>query len=189
MGLLDLFKKKVVNEQKITKEESKNAEVELKQPVNTSRDKELFGAIANKVSEMIPDEWEKIYLYGEVLSGSRVVYFYFKPINDDTIVYAHDIPSKYNVDKKIYRQLLLELISIIAELHNDYKLNYGNEWTNLTFVIEKSGHFHVDYNYDDILKSKYSDGQRQIIWKYEVIGIEPSLEEHKQLIEDYLADK
>lgn len=189
MGLLDLFKKKVVNEQNITKEESELAEVELKQSINASKDKELLGAIANKASEMIPDEWEKIYLYGEVLSDSREVYFYFKKINSDEIIYSHDIPKKYHVDKGIYYKLLLELINAVVELHDEYKLSYDNEWTNLTLILEKSGHFNVNYNYDDVLDCQYTSGQRQIIWKYEVVGIEPILEEHKQLIEKYLANK
>lgn len=138
---------------------------------------------------MIPDEWEKIYLYGEVLSDSREVYFYFKRVGSEEIVYAHDIPKKYNVDRKIFLKLLSELRKIMVELHDDYKLNYDKVWTNLTFTVEKSGHFNVAYNYDDVLNSKYTSFQRQVIWEYEVIGIEPELGERKQLIEEYLANK
>jgi len=190
MGLFDLFKKKKVEDVTNTINEEKNiVEEEKQQPVNQSRDKELFSAIASKASEMIPDDWEKIYLYGEVLSDSREVYFYFKRVGSEEIVYAHDIPKKYNVDKGIYYKLLLELINAVVELHDDYKINYENEWTNVTFILEKSGHFNVNYNYDSILDNKYTSCQRQIIWKYEVIGIEPAVEEHRQLIEEYLSQK
>lgn len=190
MGLFDLFKKKRVEaEQDMPPKKSNASQADSKVPVSAGRDKELFGAIANKASEMIPDEWENIYLYGEVLSDSRVVYFYFKRINSEEIIYSHDIPTKYNVDKRIYRSLLSELIKNVVELHDDYKLNHDNEWTNLTFTVEKTGRFNVNYNYDDVLDSKYSSWQRQIIWKYEVMGIEPEPEDQKQIIEEYLANK
>lgn len=57
----------------------------------------------------------------------------------------------------------------MVELHDDYKLNYDKVWTNLTFTVEKSGHFNVAYNYDVVLNSKYTSFQRQVIWEYEVI--------------------
>ena len=57
--------------------------------VNTSRDKELFGAIANKVSEMIPDEWEKIYLY-----GARDLKFIGEKLDEGEFLHCEKIPLK-----------------------------------------------------------------------------------------------
>lgn len=149
----------------------------------------IYREIANKLNEIIPDEWSKIYLYGEVLEDSREVYFYFDSITSNDIVYGNDIPKTYNVDKKIYRQLLRELTKFIVDLHVEYKENNDMKWTNLTFLLDSSGKFNIKFNYDDILKSPFLSGERQIIWEYEVLGIEPTDENHKEIIDRYLNSK
>lgn len=149
----------------------------------------IYGEIANKLNEIIPDEWSKIYLYGEVLEDSREVYFYFDSMTSSNIVYGHDIPKIYNVDKKIYRQLLRELTKFVVDLHVEYKENNDKQWTNLTFLLDSSGKFNIKFNYDDILKSPFLSGERQIIWEYEVLGIEPTDENHKEIIDRYLNSK
>ncbi|MGV2804247.1 DUF600 family protein [Clostridium perfringens] len=154
--------------------------------METKKMGEIYGVIANKLNDMIPDKWEKIYLYAEVLDDSREVYFYFKSLTNKELVYGHDIPKIYNVDKSIYRQLLRELVSSIVELYNEYKENNEDVWTNLTFFLENTGRFNIKYNYDDILNSEFTAGERQIIWEYEVLGIEPELDEYKEIINMYL---
>ena len=123
----------------------------------------IYGEIANILNEIIPDKWNKIYLYGEVLDDFREVYFYFDSAISKDIVYGHDIPRTYNLDKKTYRQLLRELTKFIVDLHVEYKENNDIVWTNLTFLIDSSGKFNIKFNYDDILKSPFSSGERQII--------------------------
>ena len=156
--------------------------------METKKMGELYGIIANKVNDIIPDNWEKIYLYGEILDDSREVYFYFKSLTNKELVYGHDIPIKYNVDKRMYRQLLRELISSIVDLYNEYKENNESVWTNLTFLLDNTGKFNIKYNYDDVLNSEFTAGERQIIWEYDVLGIEPE-EEHKEMINKYLESK
>ena len=45
--------------------------------METKKMAEIYGKIANKVNDIIPDEWGKVWLYGEVLDDSSEVYFYF----------------------------------------------------------------------------------------------------------------
>ena len=149
----------------------------------------IYEEIANKLNEIIPDEWTNIYLYVEVLDDSREVYFYFDSINSNDIVYGHDIPITYNVDKKIYRQLLKELMKFIVDLHVEYKENNNTIWTNLTFLLDSSGKFNINFNYDDILNSSFSSEERHIIWKYQVLDIQPTNENHKGIISRYLNSK
>lgn len=150
---------------------------------------EIYGVIANKVNDIIPDKWEKIYLYGEVLDDSREVYFYFKSLTSKDLVYGHDIPIIYNVDKRMYRQLLRELISSIVDLYNEYKDNNESVWTNLTFLLDNTGKFNIKYNYDDVLKSEFTATERQIIWEYEILGVEPEVQQYKDMINKYLESK
>lgn len=154
--------------------------------METKKMSEIYGIIANKVDDMIPDEWEKIYLYGEVLEDSREVYFYFESTTSKELVYGHDIPSHYNVDKRIYRKLLKELSSCIVDLYNEYKENSENVWTSLTFILDNTGNVKINYNYDDVMNSAFSAGERQVIWEYEVLGLEPETETCKDIVNRYL---
>ena len=65
--------------------------------METKKMGELYVDIANKVNEIIPDKWEKIWLYAEVLDDSSEVYFYFYSKISKKIIYSHDIPNKYKV--------------------------------------------------------------------------------------------
>ena len=149
----------------------------------------IYGEIANILNEIIPDKWIKIYLYGEVLDDSREVYFYFDSVTSNDTVYGHDIPRTYNLDKKTYSQLLRELTKFVVDLHVEYKENNDIVWTNITFLLDSSGKFNIKFNYDDILKSPFSSGERQIIWEYEVLDIQPINENHKEIIDRYSKSK
>ena len=112
--------------------------------METKKMAEIYGKIANKVNDIIPDEWGKVWLYGEVL------------------------------------------VDIIQELNLEYKENNESVWTNLTFLLDNTGKFNIKYNYDDILNSDFTAGERQIIWEYEVLGIEPEAEQYKEMLNKYL---
>ena len=52
-----------------------------------------------------------------------------------------------------------------------------------------NGKFNIKYNYDDVLNSGYRSYETQKIWMYEVMGVEPTDEEGKALIQRYLKSK
>ena len=156
--------------------------------METKRMNEIYENIAKQINDMIPTEWEKVWMYAEVLEDACEVYFYFSPIESKEVVYSHDIPEEYNLDEDVYDDLLFELIDIVTELHTEFKNNNDVVWSNLTFKLDNKGEFSMDYNYDDILNSEFTSGDRQIIWEYEVIGIEPN-EEEQEMLSRYLALK
>lgn len=85
--------------------------------------------------------------------------------------------------------MLRELISSIVDLYNEYKDNNESVWTNLTFILDNTGKFNIKYNYDDVLNSEFTAGERQIIWEYEVLGIKPEVEQYKKMIDKYLESR
>lgn len=157
--------------------------------METKKMGEIYGKIANKVNDIIPDKWEKVWLYGEVLDDSSEVYFYFYSRTHKKIIYSHDIPNEYKVNNAVYEDLLFELVDIIQELNLEYKENNESVWTNLTFLLDNTGKFNIKYNYDDVLKSEFTAGERQIIWEYEILGVEPEVEQYKEIINKYLESK
>lgn len=154
--------------------------------METTKMGQLYEKIGEKLAETIPDTWNAIYLYGEVLEDSREVYFYYKSTSLNKLIYGHDIPEILNVDRKEYRKLLRELTKLIVELHNEYKFNNETVWSNLTYVVNERGEFTIKFNYDDIMNSPYSDRERQVIWEYIVMKVEPSNQEDQALIMKYV---
>lgn len=145
----------------------------------------LYQEIANKVDGMIPEEWTKVYLYGEILSDSRTVYFFYNRASDGKLIYSHDIPSVCKVDKRLYLQFLHELTLKINELHVEYKENNEKVWTNMTLVLNRNGQFDMKFGYDDVHQGEYNLSDKKMIWMYEVLGIEPEDERDKQIFRSY----
>ncbi|WP_423055771.1 immunity protein YezG family protein [Bacillus atrophaeus] len=125
-------------------------------------------------------------LYAEILDGSREVYFFFQTPEYDECIYSHDIPEQFRVSKKIYTELLIDLQELFKQLHNEFKENNLEAWTNLTLNLENNGTFSIDYDYEDVIESTLDEYQRQMIWEYNNLGIFPEDEEDIEFVKYYL---
>lgn len=157
--------------------------------MESSRMNEIYHDIASNVNNLIPVEWEKVFLYGEVLYDSERVFFYFVPKANHELVYSPDIWRKYNMERRTYNTYSDLLYDSILDLHNEYEKHNEKVWTNLTLILENTGKFSIEFNYDDLYNSEFDDIERDHIWEYEVMGIVPELERHKKIIERYLKTK
>lgn len=148
---------------------------------------QLYPLIAEHVLSMIPDDnWNEIYLYAEILDGSREVYFYFNTSENEAFIYSHDIPEKYSVNEKIYDKLLLELQTKFKELRQIFIDNDQDAWTNLTLTLKYPGKLKIHYDYEDIIASTLTPTQRQMIFEYRYLGLLPENEKNKRFVENYL---
>ncbi|QAW02432.1 TIGR01741 family protein [Bacillus subtilis] len=146
---------------------------------------DLYQLISQKLNDIIPCEWTKIYLYAEVLDDSTMVLFHFRTLENNQIIYSQDIPSHYNVSKDIFKTLLRELRELFEELRTEHRNNNDDVWTNLTLTLDRSGEFQLDYNYDDILASELDGYERIAIWEYKNLGILPEDEDDKEFVINY----
>lgn len=135
----------------------------------------LYNELGNKIVSMIPGQWEKIYYLGEVEGGRKSCssVFYFIEQNAEEINRSHDIPTKYQVSDKIYRQLNIEACDILLKIYDCFVDNGQIPWEQLTMSIDKSGGFKVDFVYDIISKCDNSQMEREIIWAYDICGYMP----------------
>ncbi|MBO3792273.1 TIGR01741 family protein [Bacillus amyloliquefaciens] len=147
---------------------------------------DLYQLISQKLNDIIPCEWTKIYLYAEVLDDSTMVLFHFRTPENSQIIYSQDILSHYNVSKDIFKTLLRELRELFEKLRTEHRNNNNDVWTNLTLTLESSGEFQLDYNYDDILTSELDGYERIAIWEYKNLGILPEDEDDKEFVISYL---
>ncbi|MDI6685537.1 TIGR01741 family protein [Bacillus subtilis] len=153
--------------------------------METKKMQDLYQLISQKLNDIIPCEWTKIYLYTEVLDDSTMVLFHFRTLENNQIIYSQDIPSHYNVSKDIFKTLLRELRELFEELRTEHRNNNDDVWTNLTLTLDRSGEFQLDYNYDDILASELDGYERIAIWEYKNLGILPEDEDDKEFVINY----
>ena len=73
----------------------------------------FYQAIANKLDEIVPEEWDEIVMYAEAFAGTATARFYYKKHGDGTYLSGGEIPDHYGIDTKIYFQLFQELIRIL----------------------------------------------------------------------------
>ena len=162
---------------------------------HTKKIKEMYEDIQRRIFYMIPEKWDKMYLYASVSdlidsikTGELFFYYIPKGIFKKNPVNVYEIPQKFNLDEKEYLKLVNILYEKIVDLREEFKkIEITPTWTNLTMKIE-GVKFKVEYDYEDLNKSKFSSYERHIIWRYNNLEIREeqlSKEEHK-LIERYL---
>lgn len=149
----------------------------------------LYKEIQNILFKIIPERWESLYLYASVVQGKGEMYFYYfpkkrllksKPIN------CYEIAGKFGLSEEQYNIVLNNLYGKIKELNNVST----RKWTNITISIVNCL-FTVEYNYNDLLHSAYTDEQRHIYWEYKYlhIPIETLSKENQNLVKYYIDEQ
>lgn len=163
---------------------------------HTKKIKEMYEDIQRRIFYMIPEKWEKMYLYASVsdlIDGRKTgeLFFYYIPkgIFKKNPVNVYEIPQKFNLDEKEYLKLVNILYEKIIKLREEFKKVEvtSSTWSNITMKIEGIK-FKVEYDYEDLTQSKFSSYERHIIWRYNNLEIREeqlSKDEHK-IIEKYL---
>lgn len=162
---------------------------------HTKKVKEIYEDIQRKLFYMIPEKWDKLYLYSSVLdkpdregkTGELFFYYIPKGIFKKRIVNVYEIPAKFNLDENQYLRLVQLLYGKIKELRQEFRKSERKEiWTNLTMIIQNLK-FKVEYDYTDLNNNDFSSYERHVIWRYEYlgIGIEQVSREDKEILKRY----
>ena len=162
---------------------------------HTKKIKEMYEDIQKRIFYMIPEKWDKMYLYCQVSeseNGQKTgeLFFYYIPkgILKKNPVNVYEIPQKFNLDEKEYLKLVKILYKKIVQLREEFKkIELTSTWTNLTIKIEGIK-FKVEYDYEDLSKSRFSSYERHIIWRYNLLGIklEQLNRKERDILETYL---
>ncbi len=163
---------------------------------HTKKIKEIYEDIQRKLFYMIPEKWDKLYLYSSILDepdregkmGELFFYYIPKGILKKKAVNVYEIPAKFNLDEAQYLKLVQILYGKIKELRQEFcKSERRDIWTNITMSIQ-SLKFRVEYDYTDLNNSDFSSYERHVIWRYKVLGIgeEQVSKEDKEIIKRYL---
>ena len=163
---------------------------------HTKKIKEIYEDIQRRLFYMIPEKWDKLYLYSSVIDmpdGRKTgeLYFYYTPkgILKKNPVNVYEIPNKFNLDEEDYVKLVKILYNRIKGLREEFrKSETGNLWSNLTIIIQNAK-FKVEYSYDNLNNpNDFNSYERHIIWRYEYLGIGPEQvsKKDKEILNRYL---
>ena len=162
---------------------------------HTKKIKEMYEDIQKRIFYMIPEKWDKMYLYTSIMdridgrkTGELFLYYIPKGIFKKKPVNLYEIPQKFNLDEKEYLKLVNILYKKIVALREEFKkLEILSTWTNITIKIEGIK-FKVEYDYEDLNKSKFSSYERHIIWRYNNLGIKEQQlnKKERDVLEEYL---
>ena len=163
--------------------------------IDTTDIKEIYEVIQKMIFYMIPEKWDKLYLYSSVIDmpeGKKTgeLYFYYIPkgILRKKPVNVYEIPSKFNIDEEEYLKLVKALYQKIQQLREEFrKSETGSIWSNITITIENLK-FKVEYNYEDLKNHYFNSYERHIIWRYKYLGIGPEQvgKKDKDILNRYL---
>ena len=163
---------------------------------HTKKIKEIYEDIERRLFYMIPEKWDKLYLYSSVIDmpdGRKTgeLYFYYTPkgLLKKKPVNVYEIPSKFNLEEEDYLKLVKILYDRIKNLREEFrKSETGKLWSNITITI-KNLKFKVEYNYEDLNNpNDFNSYERHIIWRYEYLGIGPEQvnKKDKEILNRYL---
>lgn len=144
---------------------------------------------------MIPEKWDKLYLYSSVIDKSKnektgELFFYYIPkgILKKRPINVYEIPNKFNIDETQYLKLVELLFEKIKELREEFRKSESKElWSNITILIEGT-RFKVNYDYDDLQNSDFNSYERHVLWRIKYLGITPEqcTKEEKEVVKNML---
>lgn len=137
--------------------------------MDTSKSELLYSEIANKLNQIIPTEWSKILFYVEIEPGVVNHYYCFYEADSGNLVQFGDIAEKYSVDENTLKLEELKLTSFAEELNNEFENNNQKRWTNMTFILQRSGEFHLDYGYENLNDTSIVHRRKQ--WKKKYLNL------------------
>ena len=138
---------------------------------HTKKIKEIYEDIQKKIYYMIPEKWDKFYLYSSIIdmpnnvkTGELFFYYVPKGVLKKKPINVYEIPNKFNLDENEYLKLVELLYDKIKELREEFKNTKQELWSNITIIIQNArfleiGPQQVSKDEKEILK-RYTLGTR-----------------------------
>ena len=162
--------------------------------ITTPEIKKIYASIQKQLFYLIPEKWDRIYLYASVTeqmlnleTGELFFYYFPKGILKKNAVNVYEIPNKFNLNEEEYIKLVEKLYYTIKKIRQIYKQKGEKLWSSIT-IRSEGVKFEVEFAYENLNNSKYSNTERHIIWKYKNLNLplESFNRKERKLIQDYL---
>lgn len=162
--------------------------------IENSEIKRIYSELQKQLFYLIPEKWDKIYLYASVeekmkgLETGELFFYYFpRGILKKNPVNVYEIPNKFNLNEEQYIKLVEKLYLEVKKIWELFRRENHRLWTSITIRIEGLK-FEIEYNYEKFINIKYSNMDRHIIWKYTNLGLpeEAFTSKERKLIRNYV---
>lgn len=162
--------------------------------IKNSELRKIYSELQRQLFYLIPEKWDRIYLYASVeekmkgLETGELFFYYFpKGILKKNPVNVYEIPNRFNLNEEEYIKLVEKLYYEIKKIREVFKKENHRLWSNLTIRIENLK-FEIEYNYEDLTGTNYSNEDRHIIWKYKNLNLpeEAFTRNEKKIIKKYI---
>ncbi len=140
--------------------------------IENSEIRKIYSELQKQLFYLIPEKWDRIYLYASVEekikgieTGELFFYYFPKGILKKNPVNVYEVPNKFNLNEDEYIKLVENLYKEIKKLRDVLKKENERLWHSVTIRVEGLK-FEIEYNYEQLDSTKYSDTDKHIIWKY-----------------------
>ena len=148
----------------------------------------IYKQLQSSLVKLVPEKWKKIVLYASCIDGrgGEMFFYYYpqklfrvKPVN------CYEIPDNFVVEEQVFNQKLKELYDVIKLLNHCTKLR----WSNITIIIKKD-EFKIEYHFEDLAHSRYTDDQRRAYWCYKYLDfpLEALSPQERYTVENYVEE-
>ncbi|GKS17735.1 TIGR01741 family protein [Staphylococcus argenteus] len=135
-----------------------------------------YNEIANKISSMIPVEWEKVYAMAYIDEECGEVFYNYTEPSSDELFYYTSVIKKYNILKSSFMDSVYELHDQFEELREVFIEEGLEPWTSCEFDFTREGKLNVSFDYIDFMKSEFGQIAKENYYMYKKIGILPETE-------------
>ncbi|HDE0312167.1 TPA: TIGR01741 family protein [Staphylococcus aureus] len=153
---------------------------------------EMYNEIANKISSMIPVEWEKVYAMAYVNERSGEVFYNYTEPSSDELFYYTSVLNKYNIPRSEFMDSVYELYKQFDNLRELF-IEEGHEpWTSCEFDFTSEGKLKVSFDYIDWINTEFDQLGRENYYMYKKFGVIPEMEyemEEIKEIEQYVKEQ
>lgn len=136
---------------------------------------EIYTEIQKQLFYMIPEKWNKVYLYSSILERKNNIevgelYFYYIPkgVLRKNPVNVYEIPNKFSINENEYLKLVDKLYSQIRRLQKIYEMLGKEKWNSIVVSIADFK-FSVEYFYEDLNDIKFSSYEKHLIFRYQYL--------------------
>lgn len=139
--------------------------------------KEIYREIQRQLFYMIPEKWNKVYLYSSIIERPNnlktgELYFYYIPkgVLKKNPVNVYEIPAKFSIDENEYLRLVDKLYCEIKKLQKLTNELETKKWNSIVISIADFK-FCVEYKYEDLINFSFSSYEKHIIFRYKYLNL------------------
>ncbi|MCL9697507.1 hypothetical protein AXE88_03670 [Staphylococcus aureus] len=137
---------------------------------------EMYNEIANKISSMIPVEWEKVYAMAYINERNGEVFYNYTEPSSDELFYYTSVLNKYNIPRSEFMDSVYELYKQFDNLRELFIEEGLEPWTSCEFDFTREGKLNVSFDYIDWMNSEFGQIAKENYYMYKKFGILPETE-------------